>query len=199
MITRCWQLASKMRDQRGRLPEENTADADNERIKRYIAKYTINPAIAFGVDQYVGSLEPGKMADLVTWKPAFFGIKPFGVIKGGFVAWGQSGDPSGSYFQTEPVIMRPQFGHHGRAPATLSAVFAHRRALDIDVPGRIGLRKPILPIGSFTKLTKKDMLHNDACPDIRVDSQTFEVFVDGTLAACEPIDKITLGQNYLLR
>ena len=199
VITRCWQLASKMRDQRGRLPEETTADADNERIKRYIAKYTINPAIAFGIDQYVGSLEPGKMADLVTWKPAFFGMKPFGVIKGGFVAWGASGDPSGSYFATEPVIMRPQFGHHGKAPTTLSANFAHRRALDIDVQGRLGLAKPILPIGSFTKLTKKDMLHNDACPDIRVDSQTFEVFVDGTLAACEPIDKITLGQNYLLR
>ena len=118
---------------------------------------------------------------------------------GGFVAWGASGDPSGSYFQTEPVMMRPQFGHHGRAPQTLSATFAHRRALDIDLPGRLGLAKPILPISGFTGLTKKDMLHNDACPDIRVDPQTFEVFVDGALATCDPIDRITLGQRYLLR
>ncbi len=179
--------------------KKKTKKADNERIKRYIAKYTINPARAFGIDGYIGSLEPGKMADIVTWQPSFFGAKPFGVIKGGFVAWGLSGDASGSFFQTQPVIMRSQFGHHGRAPQTLSATFAHQRALDVDLAGRLGVNKPILPIGSFTKLSKKDMLHNDACPDIRVDPQTFEVFVDGELATCDPISTITLGPSYFLR
>ena len=199
VISRCWQLASKMRDQRGRLPGEKTKDADNERIKRYIAKYTINPARAFGIDSYVGSIEPGKMADLVVWLPSFFGIKPFGVIKGGFVARGASGDAAGSYLGTQPVIIRSQFGEHGRAPQSLSANFVHQRALDIDLPGRLGLAKPMLPIGSFVKLSKKDMLHNDACPEIKVDSQTFEVFVDGELATCDPIDTVTLGQRYMMR
>jgi urease subunit alpha len=199
VISRCWQLASKMRTQRGRLSHEKTADADNERIKRYIAKYTINAARAFGIDQYVGSIEPGKMADLVAWKPAFFGIKPFGIIKGGFVAHGATGDSAGSYFQTEPVIQRAQFGGCGRAPQSLSANFVHQRALDIDLPGTLGLAKPMLPISSFIKLGKKDMLHNDFCPDIRVDPSTFDVFVDGELAACDPATEVTLGQNYLMR
>ena len=199
VITRCWQLASKMRDQRGRLPEEKTKDADNERIKRYIAKYTINAARAFGIDQYIGSIEVGKMADLVSWRPAFFGIKPFGVIKGGFVARGVTGDASGSYMATEPNVSRDQFGAYGLAPQRLSACFVHRRALDIDLPGTLGLAKPMLPISSFTKLSKKDMLHNDACPDITVNPETFEVFVDGVSAMCDPIDKITLGQRYLMR
>ena len=199
VVSRCWQLASKMRDQRGRLPEETSRDADNERIKRYIAKYTINPARAFGIDKYVGSLEPGKIADLVTWKPSFFGIKPVATIKGGFIAHGATGDSAGSYWATEPVKQRVQFGGSGRAPASLSAVFVHQRALDIDVPGMLGTNKPLLPIGSFTKLSKKDMLHNDFCPDIRVDPNSWDVFVDGELATCEPADEVCLGQNYMLR
>ena len=199
VISRCWQLASKMRDQRGRLGHEKTKDADNERIKRYIAKYTINAARAFGMDKYIGSIEPGKMADLVTWKPAFFGIKPLGVIKGGFVAHGASGDSAGSYWQTEPVIQRAQFGGCGKAPQSLSATFVHQRALDLDIAGQLGLSKALLPISSFTGLGKKDMLHNDACPDIRVDPSTFDVFVDGELAACDPATEVTLGQTYMMR
>ncbi|MEE8171470.1 MAG: urease subunit alpha [Alphaproteobacteria bacterium] len=199
VIPRCWQLASKMRDQRGRLAHEKTKDADNERIKRYIAKYTINAARAFGIDKYIGSIEPGKMADLVTWKPAFFGIKPLGVIKGGFVAHGATGDSAGSYWQTEPVMQRAQYGACGKAPQSLSATFVHQRALDLDVAGQLGLAKALLPITGFTSLSKKDMLHNDACPDIRVDPSTFDVFVDGELAACDAIADVSLGQSYLLR
>jgi urease subunit alpha len=172
VISRCWQLASKMRDQRGRLAHEKTKDADNERIKRYIAKYTINAARAFGIDKYVGSIEVGKMA---------------------------TGDSAGSYWQTEPVQQKAQFGGRGRAPQTLSANFVHQRALDIDLPGRLGLVKPMLPMTSFTALSKKDMLHNDACPEIRVDPSTFDVTVDGELAACDPVAQVTLGQNYLMR
>jgi len=139
------------------------------------------------------------MADLVSWRPAFFGIKPFGVIKGGFVARGVTGDASGSYMATEPNVSRDQFGAYGLAPQRLSATFVHQRALDIDVPGLLGLAKSMLPISSFTKLSKKDMMHNDACPDITVNAETFEVFVDGASAMCDPIDKITLGQRYIMR
>ncbi len=199
VIARCWQLASKMRDQQGRLAEERTALADNERIKRYIAKYTINAARAFGIDQYVGSIEPGKMADLVTWRPSMFGLKPMTVIKGGFVARGTTGDGAGCSLGVEPMAMRPQWGAYGRAPSSTSATFAHQIGLDHDVPGRLGLTKPMLPISSFTKLSKADMLHNDYCPEIRVDPQTFEVFADGALATCAPISKITLGQKYMMR
>ena len=139
------------------------------------------------------------MADLVTWKPAFFGVKPLGVIKGGFVAWGATGDSAGSYWQTEPVQQKAQFGAQGRAPQTLSANFVHQRALDIDLQDKLGLIKPMLPMTSFTTLAKKDMLHNDVCPDIRVDPSSFDVTVDGELAACDPVSEVTLGQTYLMR
>jgi urease subunit alpha len=199
VILRCWQLASKMRTERGRLPEEKTKDADNERIKRYLAKYTINCARAFGIEQYVGSLEPGRMADFVTWDPAFFGVKPVAVFKSGFNVRAYMGDSAGAILATQPTLSRETWGHFGRAPQALSATFAHRRALDLDVPGRLGLAKPMLPIGPFVGLGKKDMLHNEACPDIRVDPETFEVFVDGALATARPLKEITLGTRYMMR
>ena len=198
-ITNCWQLASKMKEQRGRLETETTARADNERIKRYIAKYTVNPARSCGVDAYVGSLEPGKMADLVLWHPAYFGIKPNLVIKSGFVTWSMIGDASGSHLFTEPVVQKPMWGAMGQAPSALSATFVSRLAIEADVATRLGLTKPMLPIRNTRTLSKRDMLHNDVCPDIQVDPQTHEVYADGVHMTCEPATVVPLGRKYVLR
>ena len=199
VVLRTWQLAAKMKDERGPLAHEPYADADNARILRYIAKYTINAARTFGIDAYIGSLEPGKMADIVLWQPAFFGVKPAMVIKGGMMAWGPMGDAAGALGHVEPNIMRPSWGATGSAPSTLNAAFVHRHALDGDLAGRHDIAIPLLPLGETRKLTKRDMLHNDAYPDIRVDSQTFEVFVDGDLAASEPVETVALSRAYMLR
>jgi urease subunit alpha len=199
VVTRTWQLASKMKDQRGCLPSEKTARADNERVKRYIAKYTINAARVFGIDRHIGSLEPGKMADIVLWRPAMFGVKPSIVVKGGFIVWAAVGDAAACLGSCEPVIMRPQWGAHGRAPAPLSACFVHPLALGRDLAGRLGLSKQLLSFSGTRRLRKSDMLHNDACPTITVDPQTFDVFVDGQLATCEPIRQVALGQKYFMR
>lgn len=199
VVCRTWQLASKMKDQRGPLPEERPGFGDNARIRRYIAKYTINAARTFGIQEHVGSLEPGKMADIVVWRPAFFGIKPELVIKGGFIAWGAMGDSAASLMTCEPVLMRPQWGAFGRAKQALSACFVHPLAIEADLGGRLGLRKALLPARGTRTLTKADMLWNDACPEIRVDPQTFDVFVDGVLATCEPARTLPLAQRYMLR
>ena len=199
VICRTWQLASKMRDQRGALPEERPGFGDNARIKRFIAKYTINAARTFGIAEHVGSLEDGKMADLVVWRPAFFGIKPELVIKGGFIAWGAMGDSAASLMTCEPTLMRPQWGAYGSAKEHLSACFVHPLAVDADLGGALGLRKALLPARGTRTLAKADMLWNDSCPDIRVDPQTFDVFVDGVLATCEPARVLPLAQRYMLR
>ena len=199
VICRTWQLASKMKDQRGRFTEEKTSVGDNERIKRYIAKYTINPARAFGIDAEVGSLEKGKLADIVLWRPAFFGIKPELVIKGGFIVWGAMGDSAASLMTCEPVIMRRQWGGYGCAKEALSVCFVSGAAKEKDIGGRLGLRKNTCAVGNTRRLSKKDMLHNDACPDIRVNPETFEVFVDGELATCEPASSLPLTHRYMLR
>jgi urease subunit alpha len=199
VICRTWQLASKMKDQRGPLPEEKPGFGDNARIKRYIAKYTINAARTFGIQDHIGSLEPGKMADIVVWRPAFFGIKPELVIKGGFIAWGAMGDSAASLMTCEPMLLRPQWGAFGRAKQALSACFVHPLAIEADLGGRLGLSKALLPARGTRTLTKADMLWNDLCPDIRVDPQTFDVFVDGVLATCEPARTLPLAQRYMLR
>ncbi len=199
VITRTWQLASKMKDQRGRLPSETTKKGDNERIKRYIAKYTINAAISFGIQAHVGSLEPGKMADIVLWKPGFFGIKPEIVIKGGFIAYGAMGDSAASLMTCEPILMRPQWGSFGQARSATSACFVHPSAIEDGLARKLNVSKMLLPASGTRKLTKKHMLHNDACPNIRVDPQTFDVFVDGELAYCEPAEKLPLSQLYMFR
>ena len=199
VICRTWQLASKMRDQRGRLPEEKTKRGDNERIKRYIAKYTINAARTFGIADHIGSLEAGKMADVVLWRPGFFGIKPELVVKGGFIAWGAMGDSAASLMTCEPLRMRPQWGAFGRAKQTLSACFVNPMAIKQDIKGRLELQKHILPTGRTRKLQKQDMLHNDACPQMRVDPNTFDVYVDGKLATCEPAKVLPLAQRYMMR
>jgi urease subunit alpha len=199
VISRTWQLASKMKDQRGRLPGEKTKRADNERVKRYIAKYTINAARTFGIDRHIGSMEAGKMADIVLWRPAFFGVKPSVVVKGGLPAWVAMGDGAACLSNCEPIVMRPGWGAVGRAPAPLSACFVHPLALEKDVAGRLRLEKQLLPIIGTRKLSKADMLHNDACPKITVNPQTFDVFVDGALTTCEPRAKLPLGQTYFMR
>lgn len=199
VICRTWQLASKMRGQRGRLPEERTARGDNERIKRYIAKYTINPARAFGMDHEVGSLEPGKLADIVLWKPAFFGSKPELIVKGGFIAWGAMGDSAASLMTCEPLMQRPQWGAFGKNPGALGVSFVAQAALDADIRGRLGLEKRLVGVRNTRTIGKADMLHNDACPEIRVDPETFNVYADGELATCEPAAEVPLAQRYMLR
>ena len=199
VVTRTWQLAAKMKDQRGRYPEETTARGDNERIRRYIAKYTINAARTFGIAGHVGSIEPGKMADLVVWAPSHFGIKPAAVYKSGFIAWAGVGDGAACLSSCEPVVHRPQWGAFGSAAAAIGANFVHPLALEAKVAERLGLAKPLVALSGTRSLGKSDMLHNDACPDIRVDPQTFDVFVDGVLTACEPAEKLYLTRKYLLR
>ena len=199
VICRTWQLASKMKDQFGRLPTETTRIGDNERIKRYIAKYTINAARTFGIDHHIGSLEKGKMADIVLWRPAFFGIKPELVVKGGFIAWSAMGDSAASLMTCEPLLMRPQWGAFGEARKPLSACFVNQLAIDADIAGRLGLKKQILPVRGTRKLNKSHMLHNTACPNITVNPQTFEVMIDGKVIGCEPARVVPLAQRYMLR
>ena len=199
VITRTWQLASKMKDQRGRLKIEKTKNGDNERIKRFIAKYTINAARCFGIEEHVGSLEPGKMADIVLWRPGFFGSKPEIVVKGGFIAWGAMGDSAASLMTCEPVILRPQWGAYGGAAPALSACFVNPLAIENDIKTKLNLKKNLLPAVGTRKLQKKDMHLNDAAPDIRVDPSTFDVFVDGKLAYCDPASELPRTQRYMLR
>ncbi|MCC5966208.1 MAG: urease subunit alpha [Natronohydrobacter sp.] len=199
VICRTWQLASKMRVQRGRLPDETARRGDNLRIKRYIAKYTINAARCFGIEAHVGSLEPGKLADIVLWHPGYFGIKPELVVKGGFIAWGVMGDSAASLMTCEPLIQRPQWGSFGRAAPALGACFVNPRAIEGGLAQELDLKKPLLPALGCRTLSKADMLHNTALPDIRVDPATFEVFVDGVLATCEPATELPLAQRYMLR
>ncbi|MGD9536658.1 MAG: urease subunit alpha [Alphaproteobacteria bacterium] len=199
VICRTWQLASKMKAQRGRLPGETTKRGDNERIKRYVAKYTINPARAFGIDAYVGSLEPGKLADIVLWRPAFFGIKPELIVKGGFIVWSAMGDSAASLMTCEPLLMRPQWGAFGEAKQNLSVSFVAEAAIEKGLARKLGLKKPLAAVKGTRKLKKKHMLHNAACPKIEVNPETFEVRVDGELATCAPAETLPLTQRYMLR
>jgi urease subunit alpha len=197
VITRTWQTADKMKGQRGRLPGELGAH-DNFRIKRYIAKYTINPAISHGMAHCIGSVEPGKLADLVLWKPSFFGVKPEMVIKGGIIAWSQMGDPNASIPTPQPVFMRPMFGAFGRAAAPISITFVSRLCRDKGVAAGYGLSKRIEAVRGCRRLGKKDMKWNDATPRITVDPETYEVTADGELLVCAPAKVLPLARRYLL-
>lgn len=199
VICRTWQLASKMKDQRGRLKEEKTKLGDNERIKRYIAKYTINAARTFGIDAHVGSLETGKLADIVLWRPAFFGVKPELVVKGGFIVRSAMGDSAASLMTCEPVLMRPQWGAFGQAKQSLSVNFVNQLAVDNRIEEKLGIRKACLAARGTRKLNKQHMLHNATCPNITVNPQTFEVFIDDKLITCEPAHELPLAQRYMLR
>ncbi len=198
VICRTWQLASKMKDQRGALPEDSDRN-DNHRVLRYLAKYTINVARTCGIADYVGSIEPGKMADIVLWRPGFFGIKPELVIKSGFIAWSPMGESNASLMTCEPIMYRPQWSSFGSAPAATSACFVTKLALERGLADRLGLDKELLPVKDTRQLTKADMLHNDVCPEIEVDPDTFQVRVNGDLATCDPVDSVPLGRLYIFR
>ncbi|RJS94257.1 urease subunit alpha [Salinisphaera sp. Q1T1-3] len=197
VITRTWQTAHKMRVQRGPLPGDDD-NADNTRIKRYIAKYTINPAITHGIAHDVGSVEVGKLADLVLWKPAFFGAKPALVIKGGAIAMAPMGDPNASIPTPQPVHFRPMFGAYGGAVAETSLTFTSQAAVDAGLAARLGLAKPLVAVGGTRSLSKADMKNNAYCPHLEVDPQTYEVRADGELLTCEPAAELPLAQRYSL-
>ncbi|MEE2788981.1 MAG: urease subunit alpha [Myxococcota bacterium] len=198
VISRTWQTAHKMKVQRGLLDEDKPRGCDNFRAKRYVAKYTINPALTHGVADYVGSIEVGKMADLVLWKPAFFGVKPSLVIKGGFIAAALMGDPNASIPTPQPVHYREMFGALGKAVTATSATFVSQVAYDNDVKSRLGLSRMIKPCRNVRSITKKDMIHNEAMPEVDVDPQTYEVRADGVLLTCEPAKTLPMAQRYFL-
>jgi urease subunit alpha len=197
VITRTWQTAHKMKLQRGPLPEDSVAN-DNFRVKRYIAKYTINPAITHGLSHEVGSIEPGKLADLVLWQPAMFGVKPEMVVKGGFIAWSVMGDANASIPTPQPVWYRPMFGAFGGATAVTSLTFISQAALAEGVPEALGLRKRAAVVKNCRTIGKADMIHNSATPKIEVDPETYEVRADGELLTCEPVQELPLAQRYFL-
>ena len=196
VIIRTWQTAHKMKQQRGKLGGDPAAH-DNLRIKRYIAKYTINPAIAHGIAHVVGSVEPGKLADLVLWKPAFFGVKPSLVLKGGMIAAAAMGDPNASIPTPQPVHYRPMFGAFGKALAS-SVTFVSNAALKNPAVRKLKLGKPLVAVKNTRKIGKRDMKHNDALPKIEVDPETYVVRADGELLICDPAAELPLAQRYFL-
>jgi urease subunit alpha len=194
---RTWQTADKMRRQRGPLPGDSE-QADNERVKRYVAKVTINPAITHGIAGEVGSVEEGKLADLCLWNPAFFGVKPELVLKSGFIAYAQMGDANASIPTPEPVLPRPMFAAHGAAVQATSVTFVSAAAVDADLAGRLGLRKRLAVVSDTRALGKADMVRNDLLPAIEVDPETYEVRADGELLTSEPAAELPLAQRYFL-
>ena len=197
VITRTWQTAHKMKEQRGPLPEE-TGDNDNFRIKRYISKYTINPAIAQGISKYIGSVEEGKFADLILWQPAFFGIKPDIIIKGGMIIAAKMGDPNASIPTPQPVLYRHMFGADGKAVQDTCITFVSKSALDNGIKDRLDLQKTILPVEHCRDIGKKDMKFNDKTPEITVDPETYEVKADGVKLTCKAAESLPLTQLYNL-
>ena len=198
VITRTWQTASKMKGERGALPEDEGRGNDNFRVKRYISKYTINPAVTHGVSQYVGSVEKGKWADLVLWNPAFFGIKPDIIIKGGMIIASKMGDANASIPTCEPVIYRPMFAAHGKAKYASCLTFVSKAAMENDIKDKYGLEKTVVPVSGCRDIGKKDMKFNDKTPEITVNPETYEVRVDGEHITAKAADKLPLTQLYNL-
>jgi len=197
VISRTWQTAHKMKVQRGALAGD-TADNDNNRIKRYIAKYTINPAITHGISHHVGSVEQGKLADLVLWKPAFFGVKPSLIIKAGFISAAPMGDPNASIPTPQPVHYRPMFGALGKARSASCLTFLSQAGFNNGVGDRLGLENQLAVVKGTRQVTKADLIHNSYLPNIEVDPQTYEVRADGELLICEPLSVLPLAQRYFL-
>ena len=198
VITRTWQTAHKMKEERGPLPEEADADCDNFRAKRYVSKYTINPAIAHGISDYVGSVETGKMADLVLWNPAFFGVKPDMIIKGGAIIMSKMGDSNASIPTCQPVTYRHMFGFYGKAKYMTCATFMSQAAIDCGTPSKLGLERIVLPVRRCRNIGKKDLKFNDALPIINVDPETYKVTADGKLITSRPAETLPLTQLYYL-
>lgn len=198
VVCRTWQTAHKMRQQRGLLPEDEALGCDNFRAKRYVAKYTINPAIAHGISHVVGSIEIGKLADLVLWDPAFFGIKPALILKGGMIAYAPMGDINGSIPTPQPVHYRPMFGAQGRGAAATSITFVSQAALDRDIKTKLALTRELNACFNTRSIQKQDMIHNGATPKLEVDAQTYEVRCDGELLTCEPAEVLPMAQLYML-
>ncbi|GGE30238.1 urease subunit alpha [Agaricicola taiwanensis] len=197
VVIRTWQTADKMKRQRGSLPGDASGN-DNQRVKRYIAKYTINPAIAHGISKHIGSIEPGKLADLVLWTPAFFGVKPDLVIKGGAIAAAPMGDPNASIPTPQPVHYRPMFGAFGRALTGTSVTFVSAASLAYGIKNKLGVMKELVAVENTRKIGKKDMIHNGATPHIEVDAETYDVRADGELLVCEPADVLPMAQRYFM-
>ena len=196
-IVRTWQTAHKMKVQYGALAGDSARN-DNERVKRYVAKYTINPAITHGIGRHVGSIEPGKLADLVIYEPAYFGVKPFLVVKGGLIVCAQMGDPNASIATPQPVYMRPQFAAYGRALSKSCLTFVSKASLEAGVVDEYGLQREVVPVEGCRTIGKKDMKRNEATPEIHVDPDTYEVRVDGEKVASEPLAELPMTQRYFL-
>ena len=197
VIIRTWQTAHKMKLQRGRLKEEK-GENDNVRVKRYIAKYTINPAIAHGLSKHIGSITEGKRADIVLWDPAFFGVKPEIVMLGGSIACAQMGDPNASIPTPQPVYTRPMFSSFGRSLETSSITFVSKNSIETGSLNNLGLAKQTMPVENTRNISKKDMVFNNFCPDISVDPETYEVKANGEILTCEPASELPLAQRYFL-
>ncbi|AIM38434.1 urease subunit alpha [Sphingobacterium sp. ML3W] len=198
VIMRTWQTADKMKKQTGPLPEDIENNNDNFRARRYIAKYTINPAIAHGISKYVGSIEPGKIADMVIWRPALFGAKPEMIIKGGMIIASKMGDANASIPTPQPIVLRTMYGGYGKALTSTCFNFVSQISIEKGIKEEYGLEKTLLPVENCRNISKKDMIHNDATPDIKVNPENYEVSVDGEIIKCEPIDTVALGQLYFL-
>ena len=198
VITRTWQTAHKMKVQRGVLAEDEKNDNDNFRVKRFIAKYTINPAITHGISEYVGSIEQNKLADIILWKPALFGAKPEMIVKGGMIIAAKMGDPNASIPTPQPVIYRHMFGAYGKALHATCATFVSRLSLEKNIVQGYGLQKLVLPVKNCRTISKKDLIHNDATPLIEVNPENYEVKVDGLAITCEPLAVLPLAQRYFL-
>ncbi len=197
VILRCWQTAHKMKEQRGKIPGD-TDRHDNARLKRYVAKYTINPALAHGISHEVGSVEEGKWADLVLWKPGFFGVKPSIIMKGGFIAAAAMGDPNASIPTPQPVHYRPMFGSFGGALSRSSLTFMSQAAIAAGLPEQYGLKKQVVGVKGCRTVKKTDMVHNHYLPVMEIDAQTYQVRADGQLLTCEPATSLPMAQRYFL-
>jgi urease subunit alpha len=197
VLIRTWQTADKMKKQRGRLADE-TGQNDNFRVRRYVAKYTINPAIAHGISAHVGSIEEGKRADLVLWSPAFFGVKPEMVLLGGTIAVAQMGDPNASIPTPQPVYTRPMFGAYGRSVERSAVTFVSAAAQEDGIGRTLGMAKDTLAVANTRGIGKRDLRLNDALPQVEVHPETYEVRADGELLTCQPAEVLPMAQRYFL-